>query len=142
MAPVAVSKENSAQVFDNLYGKRIQVRPSDKKFEIGDIVVITKSKRLFEKGYLPNWTYEQFTVAEKIQSQPMRYRLKDYAGEILDGTFYGPELQKTEKRLKYHIEKIVKRRKNKVLVKWWGSPDSMNSWELKRNVHKINKVPR
>lgn len=142
MTPVAVTKDNTSQVFANLYGRTLKVSPKEKNFAPGDLVVITKSKRLFEKGYLPNWTYEQFTVTEVIPSTPVRYRIKDYADEVLDGTFYGAELQKTVKREKFHIEKVVRRSKNKVLVKWWGSPDSMNSWVPAKNVHKINKVPR
>ena len=128
MAPNDVSREKSAQIFQNLYGQVQKVTPKDKKLMVGDTVLISKSKRLFEKGYLPNWTYEQFTITEVVSGSPVLYRLKDYDGDVIDGTFYGAELQKSTKRDTYKIEKIIRRRGKKVLVKWMGYPDSFNQW--------------
>ena len=51
-------------------------------------------------------------------------------------TFYEPELQKTIKDV-YRIEKIIRRRGNKVLVKWKGYPSSQNSWIDKSKVINI-----
>jgi transposase InsO family protein len=138
MAPASVTKDNSPQVMRNLYGRRLTVKPRT-TIAVGDTVMISKSKRLFEKGYLPNWTYEQFTVNEKMNVRPPRFVLKDYNGDVIDGTFYGPELQKTRKRDTYYIEKILRRRKDQMLVKWWGYPDSFNQWIPAADVHKINQ---
>ena len=42
------------------------------------------------------------------------YKLEDDAGEILDGTFYEPELQKIIKNDDvYRVEKILRKRKRK-----------------------------
>ena len=41
--------------------------------------------------------------------------------------FYEPELQKTSQDI-YRIEKVIRKRGNKALVKWLGYPDSFNSW--------------
>ena len=49
---------------------------------------------MFEKYYLPNFTEEMFTVYKRMAHQVPVYKLRDDAGEILDGTFYEPELQK------------------------------------------------
>ena len=57
-------------------------------------MIIRKAKRLFEKGYMANWSEELFTLREVHASDPSMYRLVDDPGEVLDGTFYEPELQK------------------------------------------------
>ena len=90
-------------------------------------------KRTFEKGYLPNFSKEIFTVSQQIPRQPPVYKLKDYDQEELSGTFYNEELQKVIKEDDvYEVEKILKKRgkgKNKeVYVKWLGYPTKFNSW--------------
>ena len=80
-------------------------RPVHFKFQINDSVRISKVKRTFEKGYLPNWTEEIFTITERIPRQPPVYRLKDYSGELLEGVFYEAELQKVEKADMFTLSK-------------------------------------
>ena len=45
-------------------------------------------------------------------------------GEDVTGSFYEKELQSTNQQ-KYRIEKIIKRRGNKLYVKWKGYNDSL-----------------
>ena len=52
---------------------------------------------------------------------------------IIQGTFYEQELQKTTQDV-YRIEKVVKSKGNKVLVKWKGYPDQFNSWADKNEL--------
>ena len=49
----------------------------------------------FEKGYLPDWTEEIFTISKRITKE--RPICKDDSGEILEGSFYEEELQKVIK---------------------------------------------
>ena len=44
------------------------------------------------------------------------------------GAFYEPEMQKVTDTGVYKIEKIMRRRGNRVLVKWLGYSDDFNSW--------------
>jgi hypothetical protein len=67
------------------------------KFKIGDQVRISKVKRTFEKGYLPNFSKEIFAISKQIPRDPPVYKLKDLDGEELKGTFYEKELQKVIK---------------------------------------------
>ena len=63
-------------------------------------------KRTFEKGYLPNFSKEIFTISKKIPRDPPVYKLKDYDDEELKGTFYDKELQKIIKQDDvYEVEK-------------------------------------
>ena len=73
---------------------------------------ICKAKRMFKKGYLPNWTEELFSIVGCIETRPPVYLVKDDHGEILEGTFYAEELQKVIKTDEVSkIEIILKKRK-------------------------------
>ena len=67
----------------------------------------------FEKGYRPNWTEEIFIIAERLNRNPSVYRIKDLAGEMLEGTFYETELQEVEKKEDelYIVDEVLKQRK-------------------------------
>ena len=130
--PINVTQKNEREVWHTLYGEREKKGPVKYKFEIGDQVRISKMKRTFEKGYLPNFSKEIFTVSQQIPRDPPVYKLKDYDQEELSGTFYNEELQKVIKEDNvYEVEKILKSRgkgKNReVFVKWLGYPAKFNS---------------
>ena len=92
-------------------------------------VRISKARRTIKKGYLPHWTEEIFTIVKRKGTQPPTFVLADYSNEILKGTFYPQELQKVTKTNDiYRVEKILKRTKNRVFVKWLGYPNKFNSW--------------
>ena len=129
MAPPEVNGTNQESVWQRLYGHEGGGTP---KFRIGDRVRISKAKRHFEKGYMANWTEELFTIVDAHRSDPPVYRLVDWHGDTLDGTFYEPELQKitVPKNKTYLVEYILhwRNKKKEALVKWFGYPESFNSW--------------
>ena len=47
------------------------------------------------------------------------YVISDLNGKEVVGTFYGKELQKTNQR-EFRIEKVIKRKGDKLYVKWIG----------------------
>ena len=55
-------------------------------------------KGQFEKGYLPNWSREEFFV-DKIHTKflPSMVTLKDYKGDVIEGNFYKDEIQIIER---------------------------------------------
>ena len=56
------------------------------------------------------------------------YKITDNNGEEIQGSFfYEQELQKTSQGT-FRIEKVLKRKGDKSLVKWMGYPKSFNSW--------------
>ena len=131
MSPTEASKEgNEKQVFTNLYEDEIFLKPEKPKFSIGDKVRISKYKRrVFDKGYTPNWTEEVFVVDKANSRKPVTYNVVDLLGEKVEGSFYEKELQKAKQQT-FRIEKVVKRdnKKKKALVKWKGYSDKFNSW--------------
>ena len=68
-----------------------------------------------------------FAVSAVQYIDPPTYKIADLNGEETQGTFYEQELQKTSQEI-FRIEKVIRRRGDKSLVKWFGYPDSFNSW--------------
>ena len=131
-------KENTLKV-DRILNPIIIKKEIIPKFKVGDKVRISKVKMVFDKGYLPNYTYEIFTVSEIKATNPITYKLKDYNNEEIKGSFYNQELTIYNKKDDvYEVEKILKTRyrngKKEFLVKWKGYPDEMNTWVPEENL--------
>ena len=118
--------ENYTKVFKRLY-KQQRSQVTTHPLHIGDRVRISIHKRLFEKGATANWSEEIFEIRGVEKSNPTVYRIKDSAGEDIDGTFYRQQLQKTDQNI-YRIDRIIRKRRGEALVKWSGYPDQFNSW--------------
>lgn len=132
MKPIDVSKTNESKVLKSAYNF-IKLSTMPRKFSEGDIVRISKAKHVFDKGYTPNWTTELFKIAKVKITNPPTYLLEDMEGRPISGCFYEQELQKTSQPDIYLVEKVIRRRGNKVYVKWLGFDDTHNSWIDKSN---------
>ena len=89
--PIDVNKNNEFIVYNNLYN--VSTIQQKVKFKIGDIVRIKRIKTTFEKGYLPNWTKEIFTIKKILNTTPyVRYIIQDIKKEEIIGSFYEKEL--------------------------------------------------
>ena len=53
--------------------------------------------------------------------------ISDLKREEIVGTFYENELRKTNQS-EFGIEKVIKRNRDKLYVKWKGYDNSFNSW--------------
>ena len=98
------------------------------KFKVGDKVRISKFKHVFEKGYTPNWTTEIFTISQIKNTLPVTYLIKDYQNNPLSGCFYEEELTKVKYPDNYLVEKVLRKKGNKMYVKWLGFDNHHNSW--------------
>ena len=90
---------------------------NDPKFKVGRYVRISKYKNNFAKGYTSNWSEEVFVVSKIKNTIPWTCVISDVNGEEITGSFYEKELQKTDQE-KFRIEKILKRKGDKLYVKW------------------------
>ena len=70
----------------------------DPKFEIGDIVKISKYKNIFAKGYVPNWSQEDFVIKNVKNTTLWTYVISHLKGEEIVETLYEKKLQKTNKK--------------------------------------------
>ena len=108
---------------------------NDPKFKVGDRVRISKYKNIFAKGYTPNWPEEVFIIKKVKNTVPWTYVFNDLNGEEIIGTFYERELQGTSQE-EFRIEKVMKRKVEKIYVKWKGYNNSFNSWIDKKDLIK------
>lgn len=130
--PIFVNKNNENEVLKYAYN-HIKLTSPIRKFSVGDIVRISKAKHIFEKGYMPNWTTELFKVSKVKITNPVTYLLEDLEGSPIKGAFYEAELQQTKQPDLYLVEKVLRKRGNKVYVKWLGFDNRHNSWINKTN---------
>ena len=107
MKPIEVTDDSYAE-YNEDFNKEYA------KFKVGDHVRISKDKNIFAKGYSPNW------------SVPWTYVINDLNGEEITGSFCEKELQKTSQE-KFRIEKVLKRKGEKLHVKWKGYVNRFNS---------------
>ena len=136
--------------YNNIYHASIKMKPldvkdntyidfkkesSDKnpKFKAGDHVRISKYKKIFAKGYMSNWSEEIFIIKKIKNTVPWTYVLNDLNVEQFIGIFYEKELQATNQQ-KFRIEKVIKRKGDKLYVKWKGYDSSYNSWIDKKDI--------
>ena len=120
-------KMKPVDVKDNTYiDFKKEVNDKNPKFKVGDKVRISKYKNIFAKGYMPNWSEEIFIIKKIKNTVPWTYVINDLNGEEIIGTFYENELQKT-KQNKFRIEKVIKKKGDKLYVKWKGYNNSFNS---------------
>ena len=115
-------------VKDNAYTySSREVSNKDPEIKVGNHVRISKCKTIFAKGYSPNWTEKFFVIKKYKNTVPCTYVINHLNGEEIIGTFYEKKLQKTNQQ-KFTTEKEIKRKGNKLYVKWKGYDSSFNSW--------------
>lgn len=130
MTPIEVNKRNETIVRENINRNRQRYKTVDKKieFQIGDKVRISKYKKVFAKGYLPNWTNEIFTIHSVQRTIPTTYKVKDYKNNVIDGSFYKHELKRAKLDDVYLVEKVLRKKGDKVLVRWLGFDGTHDTW--------------
>ena len=104
-----------------------KVNNENPKFKIGDYVRISKYKNIFVKGYMPNWSEEVFIISEIENTVPWTYIINDLNSKEITGTFYEKELQKTNQK-EFRIQKVLKKKGDKLYVKQKSYDNSFNSW--------------
>ena len=127
-------KMKPVDVKDNTYiDFKKEVNDKDLKFKIGDHVRISKYKNIFAKGYMLNWSEKIFIISKIKNTVPWTYVLNDLNGEEIIGTFYEKESQGTGQK-EFRIEKVLKRKGDKLYVKWKGYDNLFNSWIDKKDI--------
>ena len=142
--------ENIVNKYNNTYHSTIKMKPvdvksstyidcskevidEDPKFKIFDFVRISKYENIFEKGYVSNWSEEVFVIKKVKNTVPWTYVVSDLKGEEIVGMFHKKELQKTSQK-EFRVEKVIKRKGDKLYVKWEGYDNLFNSWIDKKDI--------
>ena len=138
--------EDIVKKYSNTFHRTIKMKPTDvtsdsyveynedsnekdHKFKVGDRVRISRNKNIFAKGYTQNWS-EVFIISKIKNTVPQTYAISDINGEPIAGVFYDKELQKTSQ------EKLIKRKGNKLYVKWKGYKIHLIVGLIKKTLYK------
>ena len=65
-----------------------EINNNDPKFKVGDLIRISKYKKIFAKGYTPNWSEEVFIIKEIKNAVSWTYVINYLYGEGITRTFY------------------------------------------------------
>lgn len=133
LKPNEVNNYNKETILQKYRNTDVSVKTKT-KFKVGDPVRISKYKGTFEKGYTPNWSTEIFTITKVQDTNPITYIIEDTKHRPILGSFYSQELLKPKYPNIYLVEKIIKKKGNKLYVKWLGLPSQENSWIDKSEV--------
>ena len=82
---------------------------------------------------MQNWSEKIFVVSKIKNTVLQTYVISELNGEKLAGSFYEKELQKSSQE-KFRIEKVLKRKDDKLCVKWKRYDSSFNSWIGKKDL--------
>ncbi len=121
----------------------------------GDSVRMSRWKGTFEKGYVPNWSREQFKVTDARAAREggaprVVYKLNDKQGEPIEGYAYAEEVQPVRDTTADVLEiqrvlrtrRVGKRNTKETLVKWKGWPDKFNRWLKEEQLAQYSKPLR
>ena len=139
--------------YNNTYPSTIKMKPFDVKssiyigfnkennkedLKVGDHVRISRYKNTFKKGCTPNCSEEVFVIKKLKNTVLWTYVIRDRNGEEIVGTFYEKELQKTNQK-EFRVEKVIKRRGDKLYVKRKGYDNSYNNWIDKKYIVQMSR---
>ena len=82
---------------------------------------------------MPNWSEEVFIISKIKNTVPWTYVINDLNGQKIIGPFYEKELQKINQK-EFRIEKVLKKKGDKLYVKWKCYENSFNSWINKKDI--------
>jgi len=133
MRPIDVSFNNVQKVFRNLYGCRDEIeflksKKTKPKAKNGDFVRIKYKFNAFDKGYYPYWRDKVFTIKSVNRSAKKPTYTLMYGNQILPKRFYEEEIQPIPYPEKWRIEKIVRRDRHRLLVRWKDYGPEDDSW--------------
>lgn len=134
MKPKDVSKKHEQSLLTSVYSHIKVAGPA--KLRVGDVVRISKYKSIFDKGYHPSWSTELFKIIRVQATNPVTYLLEDMRQQPISGGFYEYELQKAKYQDVYLVERVVRKKGDKLFVKWLGLDTLHNSWINKKDVMK------
>lgn len=131
--PIKVNRKNAKEIQRKFYDVK---RPynSKSKFKVGDKVRISELPLLFRRAFKPYWSPEIYTIKQINLKMPQTYRLVDHRNRDLKRSYYQDEIKKTKYPDTWLVEKILKHKGNKVLVRWFGLPAEDDSWVLKKDI--------
>ena len=108
----------------------IENNDKDPKIEVADHVIVSKYKNIFAKCYVSVILHscKVFVIGK------CGHVYSALNNEEINGTFYEKDLQKTN-QTKFRIEKVIKRKVDKLYGKWKGYNNLLNDCIDKKDIY-------
>ena len=123
-------------IFKNLYYDIFrQDTPLKVKYPVGSYVRKALVKKLFEKGYTPNWSKEVYVVVNIIPTNPVKYLIKHTEEKTYNKNlqFYEQELQQVSfEKYIYNTHEVIDENKEQFLVTKLNEDNSQKIWKDKK----------
>ena len=136
--------------YSNTYHSTIKMKPVDVKSktyidsskEINDkdidlkLVILLEYQNIkifLQKVRLQIGLKKLLWLKKVKNAAPQTYVINDLNVEEIVGTFYEKELQKTNQK-EFRIEKVIKKKGDKLYVKWKGYNNLFSSWIDKKDI--------
>ena len=126
MKPIDIKSDSYAEC-------NVDSNEKDPKFKLGDHVKFWNTKSFLLKDILQICLKKFLLLAKINNTVPWTYVISNLHSEEITGTFYEKDLQKTNQK-EFRIEKIIKRKGDKLFVKWKGYDNSFNRWINKKDI--------
>ena len=110
-----------------------EINDKDPKFKISDFVRILKYKNIFANVFTLNYSEEVFVIKKVKKLCQGHMLLMIFMEKNFFERFTKKNCKKTNQK-EFRIEKVIKRKDDKLCVKWKGHNNSFNSWIDKKDI--------
>src|SRR5438477_11843466 len=121
LPPSQVNNENEMQLWEKQQSKgpqKVTQKDIHPVLHVGDTVRISHVKKVFDKGYLPGWTDQTYTISRVIRtpkidaecSGPFQYIISNFNVEDIRGAFYGFEFHKVAPLDRFRVQEVISQR--------------------------------
>ena len=97
-------------------------------------------KKYFAKGFVPNCSKEVLVIKKAKNTVPWTYVTNDLTGKEIVGMFYEKEFLETKQK-EFRVAKVIKKKVDKLYVKWKGYDKFFNRWIEKTLLYKMSYFP-
>lgn len=121
------TKRDEKYLLSTTYKDKRKFKPP--RYRVGDFVRIQDIGGKFEKSYDANYSAAVFKIIRVQQTKPPTYELQhNLTKGVLKKKYYEQQLRKVANENIYLINQVLKRKKNKLFVSWFGLDKKFNSW--------------
>ena len=110
-----------------------EINDKDPKFKTSDFVRISKYKNIFANVFTLNCSEEVFVIKKVKKLCQGHMLLMIFMEKNFFERFTKKNCKKTNQK-EFRIEKVIKRKDDKLCVKWKGHNNSFNSWIDKKDI--------
>ena len=110
-----------------------EINDKDPKFKISDFVRISKYKNIFVNVFTLNCSEEVFVIKKVKKLCQGHMLLMIFMEKNFFERFTKKNCKKTNQK-EFRVEKVIKRKDDKLCVKWKGHNNSFNSWIDKKDI--------